>query len=162
ESSVYRANKDLQANLPSVSNYEATLKDLLARPTIASKEWVYNQFESNTHNNTVAGPGLGAAVVQIDGHDKAIAITADCNSRYVSLYPIIGSQIAAVEAIRSLVANGATPICLTDGLNYGNSNNKEVYWQMEQCIDGISDACRTLDVPVISGNVSMYNQSYGE
>src|SRR5699024_6848917 len=108
------------------------------------------------------GPGAGAAVVKIANHDKAIAITADCNSRYLYLDPETGGKIAVAEAARNLVAAGARPIGLTDGLNYGNPTNPEVYWQMEKSIEGISTACETLDVPVISGNVSMYNQSYGE
>src|SRR5699024_2938675 len=119
-------------------------------------------FESNMNGKTVSGPGSGAAVVQIKDRDKAIAITADSNSRYIYLDPEVGGQIAVAEACRNIVAAGAKPLGITDGLNYGNPTNEEAFWQMEKSIDGISEGCRTLDVPVISGNVSMYNQSYGE
>src|SRR5699024_12748323 len=94
--------------------------------------------------------------------DKAIAITTDSNSRYIYLDPEVGGQIAVAEAARNLVVSGAKPLALTDGLNYGNPTNKEIFWQMEKSIDGISTACKILNVPVISGNVSMYNQSEGE
>lgn len=162
EMSHFKENQAIERTVPAITNYAETLETLLQRPTIASKEWVYNQFDSTIHGNTVAGPGAGAAVVKIDGHDKAIAITADCNSRYLYLDPETGGKIAVAEAARNIVASGATPIGLTDGLNYGNPTNPEVYWQMERSIEGVSTACETLEVPVISGNVSMYNQSYGE
>src|SRR5690625_6387636 len=131
---------------------------MLQRPTIANKEWIYNQFETNAHGNTMVGPGSGAAVVKIEPHDKAIAITTDCNSRYLYLDPKMGGKIAVAEASRNLIVAGAKPIGLTDGLNYGNPTNPEVYWQMEQSIDGISEACELLDIPVISGNVSMRSE----
>lgn len=150
------------AEVPVVENYSATLKQLLNQPTIASKEWVYEQFDVNTHGQTVVGPGSGAAVVQIPERNKAIAITTDCNSRYIYLDPKVGGQIAVAEAMRNIVATGAKPLGITDGLNYGNPTNEEVFWQMEQSIDGISEACTIFDIPVISGNVSMYNQSYGK
>src|SRR5699024_4453088 len=127
-----------------------------------SKEFVFNQFESNTRGETIVGPGAGAAIVEIPNRDKAIAITTDSNSRYIYLDPEIGGKIAVAEAMRNIVASGAKPLGITDGINYGNPTNEEVFWQMEKSIEGISEACRVLDVPVISGNVSMYNQSYGE
>src|SRR5699024_6994258 len=127
-----------------------------------SKEFVFNQFESNTRGETIVGPGSGAAIVGIPNRDKAIAITTDSNSRYIYLDPETGGKIAVAEAMRNIVASGAKPLGLTDGLNYGNPTNEEVFWQMEKSIEGISEACRMLDVPVISGNVSMYNQSYGD
>ena len=151
-----------EVEVPEVENYGETLKQLLQQPTIASKEWVYEQFDSDTNGQTVVGPGAGAAVVKIPERNKAIAITTDCNSRYIYLDPKVGGQIAVAEAMRNIVASGAKPLGITDGLNYGNPTNEEVFWQMEQSIEGISEACRVLDIPVISGNVSMYNQSYGE
>ena len=154
--------KQMDPVIPEVNNYSKVLQQMLQRPTIANKEWIYNQFETNAHGNTMVGPGSGAAVVKIEPHDKAIAITTDCNSRYLYLDPKMGGKIAVAEASRNLIVAGAKPIGLTDGLNYGNPTNPEVYWQMEQSIDGISEACELLDIPVISGNVSMYNQSYGE
>ncbi len=162
EATYYQAFQQMDPVVPTIHDYGATLKQLLQQPTIASKEWVYDQFDSQMNGNTVAGPGAGAAVVKIADHDKAIAVTTDCNARYIYLDPEVGGQIAVAEAARNIVVSGAKPIGLTDGLNYGNPTNEEVFWQMEQSIDGISEACRVLDVPVISGNVSMYNQSQGE
>ncbi len=162
EASYYRQFQEMEQVVPKITDYGATLKLLLQQPTIASKEWVYEQFDSEMNGNTLAGPGSGAAVVKIADHDKAIAITADCNSRYIYLDPEVGGQIAVAEAARNLVVSGARPLGLTDGLNYGNPTNEEVFWQMKKSIEGVSEACRVLDVPVISGNVSMYNQSEGE
>ena len=162
EASYYKGFQEMEQPTFTVENYGDTLKQLLQQPTIASKEYVYEQFDSEMNGNTVAGPGAGASVVKIEGHDKAIAISTDCNSRYIYLDPEVGGQIAVAEACRNIVAAGAKPLAITDGLNYGNPTNEEVFWQMEKSIDGISEGCRTLEVPVISGNVSMYNQSYGK
>src|SRR5699024_82997 len=148
--------------VPQVEDYGETLKQLLQQPTIASKQWVYEQFDANSQGQTVAGPGAGAAIVQIEDQDKAIAITTDSNSRYIYLDPEMGGKIAVAEAARNIVCSGAKPLALTDGLNYGNPTNPEVFWQMEKSIDGISEACQILGTPVISGNVSMYNQSKDE
>ena len=117
--------------VPQVEDYGETLKQLLQQPTIASKQWVYDQFDSNSQEKTVAGPGSGAAVVQIEDQDKAIAITTDSNSRYIYLDPEIGGKIAVAEAARNIVCSGARPLALTDGLNYASPTNPEVYWQME-------------------------------
>ena len=152
----------MESPIPAVENYGETLKQLLQQPTIASKEWAFQQYDTKAQGNTIAGPGSDAAVVRIEGTDKAIAITTDCNSRYIYLDPETGGRIAVAEAARNIVASGARPLALTDGLNYGNPTNPEVFWQMEKSIDGISAACEALATPVISGNVSMYNQSKGE
>ncbi|HLR59822.1 MAG TPA: phosphoribosylformylglycinamidine synthase subunit PurL [Pseudogracilibacillus sp.] len=162
EAEYYKKFQKLAVEMPKVDDHSAMLRTLLTQETIASKEWVYNQFESNLDNKTLKGPGSGAAVVQINDQDKAIAITTDSNSRYIYLDPEVGGQIAVAEAARNIVVSGAKPLAITDGLNYGNPTNKEIFWQMEKSIDGISLACKMLDVPVISGNVSMYNQSQGE
>lgn len=162
EAPYYQVFQSMEVVVPEMKDYNETLKQLLQQPTIASKEWVYDQFDSNLHGNTIAGPGAGAAVVRIADYDKAIAISTDCNSRYIYLDPEVGGQIAVAEAARNIIVSGAKPIGITDGLNYGNPTNEEVFWQMEKSIDGISSACRALEVPVISGNVSMYNQSDGE
>ena len=162
EASYYKGFQEMEQPTFTVVNYGDTLKQLLQQPTIASKEYVYEQFDSEMNGNTVAGPGAGASVVKMEGYDKAIAISTDCNSRYIYLDPEVGGQIAVAEACRNIVAAGAKPLAITDGLNYGNPTNEEVFWQMEKSIDGVSEGCRTLEVPVISGNVSMYNQSYGE
>lgn len=159
EPEYYQKFQQMEPYIPTVENYADTLKQLLQRPTIASKQWVYNQFDSNAGNQTLVGPGAGAAVVRIEDYDKAIAITTDSNSRYIYLDPETGGKIAVAEAARNIICSGAKPIGLTDGLNYGNPTYPEIYWQMEKSIEGISEACRVLDTPVISGNVSMYNQS---
>lgn len=161
EAAYFADFQDMGRQTMEVEDYTATLKALLQQPTIADKNWVYEQFDSESRGNTLKSPGNGTAVVKIEGKDKAIAISTDCNSRYIYLDPETGGKIAVAEAIRNIVAAGATPIGITDGLNYGNPTNPEVFWQMEKSIDGISEACRAFDVPVISGNVSMYNQSHG-
>lgn len=162
EAAYYKAFQKTETKAPHVEDYAATLKQLLQQPTIASKEWVYSQFDSEVQGNTAVAPGSGAAIVRIAGTEKSIAMTTDCNSRYIYLDPEIGGKIAVAEAARNLVCSGAKPLALTDGLNYGNPTNPEVFWQMEKSIDGISEACDVLETPVISGNVSMYNQSEGE
>src|SRR5690606_11386225 len=126
------------------------------------KEWVYDQYDSMVQTNTVLGPGSDAAVVRIKGTNKALAITTDCNSRYIYLDPETGGKIAVAEAARNIICSGARPLGLTDGLNFGNPTNPEVFWQMEKSVEGMSAACRALGTPVISGNVSLYNQSKGK
>ncbi|WP_206207810.1 phosphoribosylformylglycinamidine synthase subunit PurL [Virgibacillus profundi] len=162
EAAYYREFQAKENTVPVVDNHQEMLRKLLQQPTIASKEWAYNQYDSTAQSNTIQGPGSDAAVVQIEGTEKAIAITTDCNSRYIYLDPEVGGKIAVAEAARNIVCSGAKPLALTDGLNYGNPTNPEVFWQMEKSIVGISEACTALDTPVISGNVSLYNQSAGE
>ena len=162
EAAYYQEFQAMENEVPAVDDHQAMLRQLLQQPTIASKEWAYKQFDTEAQGNTIAGPGSDAAIVKIDGTDKAIAITTDCNSRYIYLDPKVGGQIAVAEAARNLVCSGAKPLAITDGLNYGNPNNPEVFWQMAESIDGISEACLALETPVISGNVSMYNQSKDE
>lgn len=159
EASYFKPFQEMAPYAPQVDNYGETLKQLLQQPTIASKKWIYEQFDSEARGNTIAGPGAGAAVVQIGDQDKAIAITADCNSRYIYLDPETGGKIAIAEAARNIVCSGARPLGVTDGLNYGNPTNEEIFWQMDKSIDGISEACKVMGLPVISGNVSMYNQA---
>src|SRR5690625_1736007 len=154
--------KEYQKNdtfVPNIDDYTDTLKQLLQQPTISHKQWIYDQFETNAQGQTVKQPSLAAGAVQIPGHDKAVASVANCNSRYVYLDPNNGGKIAVAEAARELVCSGAKPLGLTDGLNYGNPTNPEIFWQMEQSMAGVSEACLALDTPVVSGNVSLYNQS---
>src|SRR5699024_474343 len=125
--SYFREFQEMEPTIPEVKNYGETLKQLLQQPTIASKAYAYDQFDSEMNGQTLKGPGSGAAVVKIDGYDKAIAITADCNSRYIYLDPEQGGQIALAEAARNIVVSGAKPIGITDGLNYGNPTNEEVF-----------------------------------
>lgn len=162
EPNEYKEFQAMENYQPEIKDPKEMLKALLQQPTIASKEWAYRQYETNAQGNTLVGPGSDAAVVKIEGTDKAIAITTDANSRYIYLDPLVGGKIAVAEASRNLVATGAKPLALTDGLNYGDPTNPATFWQMEQSIDGISEASRTLNTPVISGNVSLYNESKGQ
>ncbi|HZH61633.1 MAG TPA: phosphoribosylformylglycinamidine synthase subunit PurL, partial [Metabacillus sp.] len=140
-----------------VDNYKETLMNLLKQPTIASKEWVYDQYDYMVRTNTVVAPGSDAAVVRIRDTKKALAMTTDCNSRYLYLDPEVGGKIAVAEAARNIVCSGATPLAITDNLNFGNPEKPEIFWQIEKAADGISEACRVLNTPVIGGNVSLYN-----
>ncbi|MDC3417488.1 phosphoribosylformylglycinamidine synthase subunit PurL [Aquibacillus salsiterrae] len=147
---------------PEVKNYGATLKALLQQPTIASKEWVYDQYDSMVQTNTVVAPGSDAAVLRVRGTNKALAMTTDCNSRYIYLDPETGGKIAVAEAARNIVCSGGRPLALTDGLNFGNPEKPENFWQMEKSVEGMSAASLKLNAPVISGNVSLYNESGGQ
>ncbi|PAF20994.1 phosphoribosylformylglycinamidine synthase II [Terribacillus saccharophilus] len=144
---------------PAVMNHAAMLKQLLQQPTIASKEYVYDQYDSMVGASTVVAPGSDAAIVRVRGTEKAIAMTTDCNSRYIYLDPETGGKIAVAEAARNIISSGAKPLALTDGLNFGNPDKPENFWQMEKSVDGMSAACLALKTPVISGNVSLYNES---
>jgi phosphoribosylformylglycinamidine synthase subunit PurL len=132
---------------------------LLDAPTIASKRWVYEQYDSTVRTNTVVGPGSDAAVLRLRGTRKAIAATVDCNGRYVYLNPRRGGQIAVAEAARNLVCSGALPRAVTDNLNFGNPLKPEVYHQLSEAVRGIGEACRVLETPVTGGNVSLYNEN---
>jgi phosphoribosylformylglycinamidine synthase len=132
---------------------------LLASPTIASKRWVYNQYDTSVRTNTVVGPGGDAGVLRVRGTTKGIAATVDCNGRYVYLNPRRGAMIAVAEAARNLVCVGARPRAVTDNLNFGNPLKPEVYYQLREAVLGMADACRRFDTPVVGGNVSLYNES---
>ena len=147
--------------LPSQGAGEILLR-LLASPNIASKRSVYQQYDHQVQTNTVVGPGSDAAVLRIKGTGKAIALAIDGNSRYCYLDPYLGGQIAVAEVCRNLSCSGAEPIALTDCLNFGNPERPEIYYQLEQCIRGMARACRILNVPVVSGNVSLYNEAQGQ
>ncbi|MGN7941066.1 phosphoribosylformylglycinamidine synthase subunit PurL [Virgibacillus sp. 6R] len=144
-----------------VDNYKETLINLLKQPTIASKEWVYDQYDYMVRTNTVVAPGSDAAVVRIRDTKKALAMTTDCNSRYLYLDPEVGGKIAVAEAARNIVCSGGAPLAITDNLNFGNPEKPEIFWQIEKAADGISEACRVLETPVIGGNVSLYNETNG-
>lgn len=162
EAAYFKGFQQMENTVPRVDNHAEMLKKLLQQPTIASKEYVYDQYDSMVQTNTVVTPGSDSAVVRIKGTNKALAITTDCNSRYIYLDPELGGQIAVAEAARNIVCSGARPLGLTDGLNFGNPTNPEVFWQMEKSVEGMSEASRKLGTPVISGNVSLYNQSKGK
>ncbi|WP_100371655.1 phosphoribosylformylglycinamidine synthase subunit PurL [Bacillus sp. FJAT-45037] len=157
----YKEFQEQKQWVPTIADTKDTLLQLLAQPTIASKEWVYNQYDYMVQTNTVVTPGSDAAVVRIRGTRKALAMTTDCNSRYLYLDPEVGGQIAVAEAARNIVCSGATPLGLTDGLNYGSPDKPEIFWQLEKSTDGMSEACRVLETPVIGGNVSLYNETNG-
>jgi phosphoribosylformylglycinamidine synthase len=148
--------------LPVPENCDDILERLLASPNIASKEWVYNQYDHMAMLNTVVSPGADAAVLRIKGTGKGIALTIDGNSRYCYLDPRRGGAIAVAEAARNLSCVGAEPLALTDGLNFGNPEKPEIFWQFHQVVEGMSEACRKMEIPVISGNVSLNNESKGE
>ena len=138
------------------------LKLLLAAPNIASKQWVYRQYDHQVQTNTVVPPGGDAAVLRVKGTRKGIALATDGNGRYCYLDPFVGGMIAVAEACRNVACVGAEPIALTDCLNFGNPERPEVYYQLEECIKGMAAASEFLGSPVISGNVSLYNESFGE
>jgi len=140
-------------------NYNEVLLKLLSSPTIASKHWVYEQYDHMVQTNTVVLPGSDAAVIRLKGTNKAIAATCDCNSRYCYLNPYKGAQIAVAEAARNLSCAGAEPAAVTDCLNFGNPDIPDRFWQFEKCMQGIIEACKFFNLPVVSGNVSFYNEN---
>lgn len=149
-------------NIVEPSDYNEALKQVLSAPTVASKEWVYNQYDYMVRTNTAVIPGSDAAVIAIRGTRKALAMSIDCNGRYVYLDPEAGGAIAVAEAARNVVCSGAEPLGITDCLNFGNPEKPEIFWQFEKAVDGMSEACRVLETPVIGGNVSLYNETNGE
>ncbi len=151
------------ADIPLPRQHPAdTLLTLLAAPNVASKHSVYRRYDHQVQTNTVVGPGSDAAVLRIKGTNKAIALSIDGNGRYCWLDPYRGGQIAVAEVCRNLCCSGAEPLALTDCLNFGNPERPEIYHQLEWCVRGIARACRRLGVPVVSGNVSLYNESQGQ
>ncbi|MER2112607.1 MAG: phosphoribosylformylglycinamidine synthase subunit PurL [Solibacillus isronensis] len=147
---------------PNVTDYKETLTALLKAPTIASKEWVYDQYDYQVRTNTVVAPGSDAAVLRVRGTNKGLAMTTDCNARYIYLDPTTGGKIAVAEAARNIVCSGGQPLAITDCLNFGNPEKPEIFWQIQKSADGIAEACLALNAPVIGGNVSMYNERSGE
>lgn len=154
--------KELGQYQPVITDPNEVLLDLLRQPTIASKHSIYETYDSQVQTNTVVRPGSDAAVLRIRGTEKALAMTTDCNARYIYLNPEIGGQIAVAEAARNIVASGGQPLAITDCLNYGSPDKPEVFWELKTSAEGISEACRVLGTPVISGNVSLYNETDGQ
>ncbi|HFJ7925856.1 TPA: phosphoribosylformylglycinamidine synthase subunit PurL [Enterococcus faecium] len=147
---------------PVIEEPGQVLLDLLQQPTIASKRSVYETYDSQVQTNTVVCPGSDAAVMRVRGTNKALAMTTDCNARYLYLDPKVGGQIAVAEAARNIIASGGRPLAITDCLNYGSPDKPEVFWELSTSADGIAAACETLGTPVISGNVSLYNETDGQ
>ncbi len=162
------------AEVPELKDPHAALRTLLAWPTIASKHWVYRQYDYTVRNGTVVCPGSDAAVLRIK-HDslparaggaaeaaapeKLIALSVDGNAAYVYLDPYEGGKLAVAEAARNLACSGAAPLGVTDNLNFGNPHNPEIFWQLRESVRGLAEACRAFHTPVTGGNVSLYNQS---
>ncbi len=161
EPAYYAAFQAMENVEPQAADYKETLKALLQAPTIASKEWVYDQYDYQVRTNTVVAPGSDAAVLRVRGTNKGLAMTTDCNSRYIYLDPEMGGKIAVAEAARNIVCSGGEPLAITDCLNFGNPEKPEIFWQIEKSADGIAAACTALNAPVIGGNVSLYNERSG-
>src|ERR1700680_1810796 len=153
------ASYDCRTNeLPKIDNHEA-LRQLLRDPTIASKNWVYRQYDHTVRTGTVVKPGSDAAVFFVRYANKILAATTDCNSLYCRLDPREGGKIAVAEAARNLTCSGAKPLAVTDNLNFGNPYKPENFWQLREAVEGLSEACRAFGTPVVGGNVSLYNES---
>jgi len=145
-------------NLPKIDNHGA-LRQLLRDPTIASKNWIYRQYDHTVRTGTVVKPGSDAAVFFVRYANKILAATTDCNSLYCRLDPREGGKIAVAEAARNLTCSGARPLAVTDNLNFGNPYKPENFWQLREAVEGIAEACRAFGTPVTGGNVSLYNES---
>jgi phosphoribosylformylglycinamidine synthase subunit PurL len=136
-----------------------TLQQLLSSPTIASKRWIYRQYDTMVRTNTVVGPGGDASVIRVRGTNKALALKTDGNGRYVYLEPRVGGRIAVAEAARNVACAGGIPMAITNNLNFGNPRRPEVYYQLREAVAGIGEACTVLRTPVTGGNVSLYNEN---
>ena len=147
-------------DLPSDSPQTVLLR-LIASPNVASREWVYRQYDHQVQTNTVVAPGGDAALLRVKETDKGLSIATDGNGRYCYLDPYAGGMIAVAEACRNVSCTGATPIALTDCLNFGNPERPEIYYQLQEAVAGMAEASRRFDAPVVSGNVSLYNESQG-
>jgi phosphoribosylformylglycinamidine synthase subunit PurL len=145
--------------LPEPENITDAFLKVFSSPNIASKKWVYEQYDSMVRTNTIVGPGCDAAVVLLKGTQKALAVKTDCNGRYVYLNPKNGTMIAVAESARNIVCSGGKPLAITNCLNFGNPYKPEVYWTFKKAIEGMGEACRFFETPVTGGNVSFYNES---
>src|SRR5207253_10684227 len=144
------------------SDQTQTLLQLIASPNLCSKHWIFGQYDTTVRTNTIAAPEQrDAAVVRVKGTGRALAITSDVNPVYCFLDPYEGGKQAVVEAARNIAASGGQPAAITDCLNFGSPERPEIMWQFAECIRGISEACLALETPVVSGNVSFYNETEG-
>jgi phosphoribosylformylglycinamidine synthase subunit PurL len=150
------------SDIPESTDIAADLLKLMASPNIASKRWVWQQYDQQVGGDTVQRPGGDAAVVRVHGSKKALAITTDCTPRYCYADPVEGGKQAVAEAYRNLCAVGAKPLAITNCLNFGNPERPEIMGQLVGCVEGIAEACRALGFPVVSGNVSLYNETKNE
>ena len=149
-------------HLPEPGDYGEALNKMLASPNIAWKSWVWSQYDYMVRTSTAVGPGSDAAVVRLRGTKKALAMSADGNSRFTFLDPYKGGMIAVLEAARNVACAGAEPLAITNCLNFGSPRKPQVYWQFKNAVEGMAEACRTLGTPVTGGNVSFYNETEGE
>jgi phosphoribosylformylglycinamidine synthase II len=157
-SSVAAAYNRRIEDLPKIDNHQA-LRQLLGDPTIASKNWVYRQYDHTVRTGAIIKPGSDAAVFFVRYANKILAATTDCNSLYCALDPREGGKVAVAEAARNLTCSGARPLAVTDNLNFGNPYKPENFWQLREAVEGIAEACRAFKTPVTGGNVSLYNES---
>ena len=148
--------------LPPLADAGATLLRLLASPNLASRRGVFRRYDHMVGDATVVAPGGDAAMLRVKGTRLGLAMTVDCNGRYCHLDPHLGAQLAVAEAARNIISTGARPIAVTDCLNLANPDRPEVYWELEETVAGLAYACRAMDLPIVSGNVSLYNDSNGE
>jgi phosphoribosylformylglycinamidine synthase len=148
-----------EASIPESTDIAADLLKLMASPDIASRRWIWEQYDHKVGGDTVMPPGGDAALVRVHGTNKALAITTDCNPRYCYADPYEGGKQAIAEAYRNISATGATPLAVTNCLNFANPQRPEIMAQIVGCLEGMADACRALDFPIVSGNVSLYNES---
>ncbi len=153
------AARELDLSTVSELDPEQSLYRLLSDPTIASKNWVYRQYDHTVRAGAVVAPGSDAAVFYVREARKFLAATCDCNSTYCKLDPRTGAQVAVAEAARNLTCSGATPLAVTDNLNFGNPYRPENFWQLRESVEGMAEACRVFSTPVIGGNVSLYNEN---
>ena len=147
---------------PAPPDAAETLLGLLGSPGIASKEWVYRQYDQQVGINSLVLPGSDAGVLRIKGSRIGVAVTTDCNARFVYLDPRVGTAMAVAEAARNLSVSGARPLGLTDCLNFGSPERPEILWQFKEAVAGLAEACRALEIPVVGGNVSFYNETLGQ
>ena len=148
--------------VPSPAELNDAVLKMAGHPNMASKHWVYEQYDHMVGADTIIAPGADAAVVRVDGTEKAVAMSSDCNSRWVYLNPYDGAAMAVIEGARNVSCVGATPLAITDCLNFGNPEKPGIMWQMVEAMRGVGDACRAFNTPVISGNVSLYNETDGK
>jgi phosphoribosylformylglycinamidine synthase II len=147
---------------PAGADLTKNFRALLASPAIASKRWIWEQYDYMVRTNTLEGPGAGdAAVVRIKGTNRALALSSDGNGRWCRLDPFVGAQLAVAEAARNVACSGAKPMAATNCLNFGSPEKPEVMWQFSRAIDGIAEACTALEIPITGGNVSFYNETLG-
>jgi phosphoribosylformylglycinamidine synthase len=148
--------------LPAPPSPASAFTALLASPIIASKRWAYRQYDHTVGTNTIALPGASAGVARVKGTQRALAVSVDGNGRFCYLDPYRGAMLAVAESARNVACTGAEPIGATNNLNFGNPERPEIMWQLAEAIRGIGDACRSLDIPVTGGNVSLYNETEGD